>query len=64
MTVIKLNMPPDKTPQEEADLVAAVAASYQESTGRDDVTVQVDRPEEVDYKAVSDRTSVSSRWVG
>jgi hypothetical protein len=63
MAVIKLNVPPDHTPEEEAALVAAVAASFQESTGTTDVTIEVERPEEVDYKAVSDRTHASSRWV-
>jgi hypothetical protein len=63
MTTIKLNVPPDHTPEEEAALVARVAASYQESTGRSDVKVEVNRTENVDYQAVSDRTHQSSRWV-
>lgn len=62
MTVIRINVPPDHTPEEEARLVAEVAASYTESTGQQDVHVEVNRPEEVDYRAVSaERTS---RWVG
>lgn len=60
MAVIKVNVPPDKTPEEEAELVAAVAASYEESTGSSDVTVEVERPEEVDYRAVP--TERTSRW--
>ena len=39
-----------------------VAASYAESTGTDDVTVEVTRSEEVDYRSVQAHTS--SRWVG
>ena len=62
MTTIKLNVPPDHTPEEEAALVARVAAAYESSTGRSDVNVEVNRPEEVDYQAVSDRTHASSRW--
>ncbi|MBS3941489.1 MAG: hypothetical protein KG028_11060 [Actinobacteria bacterium] len=58
--VIRLNVPPDHTPEEEADLVAAVAASYTESTGSDDVTVEVNRTEEVDYRSTS--AAQSSRW--
>lgn len=61
MAVIKLNVPPDKTPEEEAALVAAVAASYKDSTGSDDVTVKVERPDEVDYRAVD--AEQTSRWV-
>lgn len=62
MTTIKLNVPPDQTPEEEAALVARVAAAYTNSTGRDDVNVELNRTEEVDYQAVSDRTHASSRW--
>ena len=60
MSVIRLNVPPDQTPEEEARLVAEVAASYAESTGSDDVTVEVTRSEEVDYRAVQAQSS--SRW--
>jgi hypothetical protein len=60
MSVIKVNVPPDHTPEQEADLVAAIAASYEESTGSADVQVEVNRPEEVDYRSVQAQTS--SRW--
>ncbi|GGI06302.1 hypothetical protein [Egicoccus halophilus] len=60
--VIRLNVPPDQTVEDEAALVAAVAASYTESTGSDDVTVEVRRSEEVDYRAVA--AMQSSRWAG
>lgn len=63
MTTIKLNVPPDHTPEEEEALVARVAAAYEASTGRSDVKVELNRPEEVDYQAVSDRTHQSARWV-
>lgn len=60
MVTIKLNMPPDKTPEEEAAIVSAVAASFEDSTGSSDVTIEVNKPEEVDYGAVeAERTS---RW--
>jgi hypothetical protein len=42
MSVIRMNVPPDHTPEEEAALVADVAASYADSTGSD-VTVEVNR---------------------
>ncbi|MFA9444825.1 hypothetical protein [Egicoccus sp. AB-alg6-2] len=58
--VIRLNVPPDQTPEDEAALVAAVAASYTESTGSEDVTVEVNRSEEVDYRSIA--ASQSSRW--
>jgi hypothetical protein len=61
MTVIKLNVPPDHTPEEEAELVAQVAASYEDSTGSRDVTVEVNRSEEVDYRTI--QAQQSSRWV-
>lgn len=63
MTTIRVNVPPDHTPEEEAALVARVAAAYEASTGRADVTVELNRPDEVDYQAVSDRTHRSARWV-
>jgi phenylpyruvate tautomerase PptA (4-oxalocrotonate tautomerase family) len=50
VTVIRVNVPPDHTPEEEAELVARVAASYEESTGSSDVTVEVNRTEEVDFR--------------
>jgi phenylpyruvate tautomerase PptA (4-oxalocrotonate tautomerase family) len=62
MPTIKVNVPPDHTPEEEAALVAAVARAYEESHGTGEVTIEVSRPEEVDYKAVSERTHQSSRW--
>jgi hypothetical protein len=60
MSVIKLNVPTDHTPEEEEALVAMVAASYEESTGSKDVTVEVRRSEEVDYRSVA--AAQSSRW--
>ena len=62
MNVIRLKVPPDHTPEEEAALVAEVAASYEESTGSDDVTVEVERSEELDYRSLQAQTS--SRWSG
>jgi hypothetical protein len=62
MSVIRLKVPPDHTPEEEAALVAEVAASYEESTGSADVTVEVERSEELDYRRV--RAESSSRWSG
>ncbi len=55
MTVIKVNVPPDHTPEEEAELVARVAASYEDSTGSSDVTVEVNRTEEVDFRHLGQR---------
>jgi hypothetical protein len=58
--VIRMNVPPDHTPEEEEALVAQIAASYADSTGTDDVTVEVNRSEEVDYRHV--QAGNSSRW--
>jgi len=60
MTVIRVNVPPEHTPEEEARLVAEVAAAYTESTGSGEVTVEVEHPEEVDYRAVA--PGATSRW--
>jgi phenylpyruvate tautomerase PptA (4-oxalocrotonate tautomerase family) len=60
MSIIRVNVPPDHTPEEEAALVAEIAASYTDSTGSDDVTVEVNRSEEVDYRHL--QAGNSSRW--
>ena len=60
MTVIKVNVPPDHTPEEEAALVARVAAAYEDSTGSGEVTVEVNRPEEVDFRSTG--APATSRW--
>ncbi len=52
---ITVNLPPDQTPEEEEALVAAVVAAYEDSHGHRDVQVEVDHPEEVDFRAVSSR---------
>lgn len=59
MTVIKVTVPPDSTPEEEERLVADIAASYVESTGSQDVTVEPMRSEEVDYRSL--QTGMTSR---
>jgi phenylpyruvate tautomerase PptA (4-oxalocrotonate tautomerase family) len=60
VSIIRVNVPPDHTPEEEEALVAEIAASYVESTGSDDVTVEVNRSEEVDYRHL--QAGNSSRW--
>ena len=60
MTVVKLNVPPDHTPEEEEALVARVAAAYAAVPDGDEVTIEVQRPEEVDYRTTN--ASASSRW--
>jgi len=63
MTTIKLTVPPDQTPAEEAELVARVAAALSESL--DDATeihFELETSETVDYQAMSHRTQVSDRW--
>ncbi len=60
MSVIKVNVPPDQTPEEEARLVEEIAASYLDSTGSADVRVEVHRTEELDVRSL--RTRASSRW--
>ena len=52
---IRVNAPPDQTPEQEAALVAAVAEAYEQSHGHRDVEISVDHPEEVDFRAVGSR---------
>ena len=63
MTVIKLTVPPDQTPAEEAALVARVAAAVAESTGADTVTFELVRSDEVKVEGtVADRMHAGARW--
>lgn len=63
MTTIKLTVPPDQTPDEEAALVARVAAAVAESTGDSDITFQLEKSEEVRVAGtIGDRMSGGARW--
>ena len=66
MTKIKLTVPPDQTPAEEAALVARVAASLHAATGETDITFELEKSEEVKVPgAIGDRMSdagVSWAW--
>ncbi|MGH3442641.1 MAG: hypothetical protein ACRDUY_11490 [Nitriliruptorales bacterium] len=59
---IKLTVPPDQTPAEEAELVASVAAAIAETTGADRIDFELESPEDVSYQAVHRRTHASDRW--
>ena len=62
MTTIKLTVPPDQTPAEEAALVARVAAAVTESTGATDIRFELETTEEVRIAALGDRMSGGARW--
>lgn len=63
MTTIKLTVPPDQTPDEEAALVARVAAAVAESTGATDITFELRKSEEVKVPgAIGDRMAGGARW--
>jgi len=64
MTTVKLTVDPDQTPQEEAELVARVAAAIAASTGSDDVAIEVERSELVQVRGtrVATRMQGSARW--
>lgn len=63
MTKIKLTVPPDQTPAEEAALVARVAASVAEATGDTDITFEIEKTEEVKVPGlIGDRMAVGARW--
>lgn len=60
---IKLKVPPDQTPEEERELVAAVAQAIEESgSGVEEISFELEQAEDVSYQAVSRRTGVSDRW--
>ncbi len=62
MTKVKLQIPPDQTPQEEAELVARVASAIAASTGEDEIHFEFETAEDVSYQAMSGRAQSSDRW--
>lgn len=63
MTTIKLTVPPDQTPAEEAALVARVAAAVAESTGATDISFELHKTEDVKVAgAIGDRMAGGARW--
>ncbi|HVM20040.1 MAG TPA: hypothetical protein VM307_08785 [Egibacteraceae bacterium] len=63
MTVIKLNVDPQQTPQEEAELVARVAAAMAEATGDQDISFELIKSERVEVSgSVAERMRSSARW--
>ncbi len=64
MTTIKLSVDPGQTPQEEAELVARVAAAIAESTGSDAIAIEIEKSEHVQVRGtgVADRMQGSARW--
>jgi hypothetical protein len=63
MTTIKLTVPPDQTPAEEAELVARVAAAVAASTGDTDITFELTRSEDVTVAGtIGARMAGGSRW--
>ncbi|MGH8899299.1 MAG: hypothetical protein ACRDZ4_20285 [Egibacteraceae bacterium] len=62
MTTIKLNVPPDQTLDEEAELVASVAAAVAESTASDTITFHLTKSEQVTVGAVAARILEGVRW--
>lgn len=63
MTKIKLTVPPDRTPAEEAALVARVAASVAEATGDTDIHFEIEKTEEVKVPGlIGDRMATGARW--
>ncbi len=63
MTIIKLNVDPQQTPEEEAELVARVAAAVAESTGSDEISFELVKSENVEVSGnVAQRMGSSARW--
>lgn len=60
---VRLILAPDRTPQEEADLVARVAAAVAEDAGDRTVNLQLIESEHVTITgSVADRLQTTSRW--
>lgn len=60
---ITLRVPPDQTPEEEAQLVAEVAAAILSAGDKvEEIEFELHSPEETDYQAVSQRSHASARW--
>ena len=62
MTTIKITVPPDQTPAEEAALVARIATSIAEATGETNITFELEKTEEVRIPLIGDRMSAGARW--
>ena len=63
MTVIKLNVDPQQTPQEEAELVARVAAAMAEATGAEEISNELVKSEHVEVSGtVAERMGSAARW--
>jgi phenylpyruvate tautomerase PptA (4-oxalocrotonate tautomerase family) len=63
MTVVKLNVDPQQTPQEEAELVARVAAAMAEATGADEIRFELVKSESVEVSGtVAERMGAAARW--
>lgn len=62
-TTVRLTVAPDQTPEEEAALVARVAAAVAESTGGEYVTFELTASETVRVEGnVAERISRGARW--
>jgi phenylpyruvate tautomerase PptA (4-oxalocrotonate tautomerase family) len=63
MTTIKITVPPDQTPEEEAELVARVAAAICSETGDQTISFELVKTEEVKVEGtVADRMMAGGRW--
>jgi hypothetical protein len=63
MTTVKLTVDPHQTPEEEAQLVARVAAAVAESTGAEVVSFELERSEHVRVSGgVGERMARGARW--
>jgi hypothetical protein len=63
MKTVKLTVPHDQTPQEEAVLVARAAAAVAEDTGADTVGFELTRSEQMRVEgAVGHRLTAGARW--
>jgi len=64
MTVVRVTVDPGQTLREEAELVARVAAAVAETTGADNLTIELERSEDLHVAgtSVADRMQGSARW--
>ncbi|MPZ89591.1 MAG: hypothetical protein GEU81_16310 [Nitriliruptorales bacterium] len=66
MTTVRLTVDPNQTAQEEAELVARLAAAITESTGEDTLAFELQHSEQLRIAGteVAERLQLSARWSG
>jgi hypothetical protein len=64
MTTVRLTVNPHQTPQEEAELVARLAAAITESTGEDTLAFELEASGQLPGDDWVERMQHTARWSG